>query len=65
MKFLRKKNVLNAKKIILGDFQDFGCVNSFDKNCIRCDDIMDMDVCTQCEEGYEIDEFGECSEIEN
>jgi len=44
---------------------EFGCVDSFLKHCIRCDDIMDMDVCTQCEEGYEVDEFGECSEIEN
>ena len=42
----------------------FGCVDSFLSHCIRCDDIMDMDVCTQCEEGYEIDEYGDCVEIE-
>jgi hypothetical protein len=23
-----------------------------------------MDSCTECEEGYEIDEYGECVEIE-
>ena len=44
---------------------EFGCVDSFLEHCIRCGNIMDMDVCTQCEEGYEVDEFGECSEIEN
>ena len=38
----------------------FGCIDSFLKNCIRCDNIFDLEVCTECEVGYEIDEFGEC-----
>ena len=42
----------------------FGCIDSFLDNCIRCDNIFDMDVCTECEEGYEIDYYGECVEIE-
>ena len=42
----------------------FGCIDSFLNNCIRCDNIFDMDSCTECEEGYEIDEYGECVEIE-
>ena len=44
--------------------EEFGCIDSFLNNCVRCDNIFDMDVCTECEEGYEIDEFGECVEIE-
>ena len=44
--------------------KEFGCIDSFLTNCIRCDNIFDMDVCTECEEGYEIDEYGECVEIE-
>ena len=44
--------------------EEFGCVDSFLKHCIRCDDIMDMEKCTKCEEGYEIDELGYCVEIE-
>ena len=44
--------------------KEFGCVDSFLTNCIKCDNIFDMDVCTECEEGYEIDEYGECVEIE-
>ena len=40
-------------------------VNTFLKNCIRCDNVLDLDWCTKCEEGYEIDEYGECVEIEN
>ena len=44
--------------------KEFGCVNSFDKNCIRCDDIFDLDTCTQCEEGYKIGEYGKCEKNE-
>ena len=42
----------------------FGCIDTFLEHCIKCDDIMNLDICTQCEEGYEIDEYGECSKIE-
>ena len=42
----------------------FGCIDSFLLHCIRCDDIMNLDICTQCEEGYEIDEIGDCVKIE-
>ena len=42
----------------------FGCIDSFLLHCIRCDDIMNLDMCTQCEEGYEIDEIGDCVKIE-
>ena len=42
----------------------FGCIDSFLEHCIRCDDIFNLDMCTQCEEGYEINEYGECDEIE-
>jgi hypothetical protein len=38
----------------------FGCVDTFLKNCVRCDNILDLDWCTECEEGYEIDEYGDC-----
>ena len=40
--------------------KEFGCIDSFLHNCIRCDNIFDMDVCTECEEGYKINEYGEC-----
>ena len=38
----------------------FGCVDTFLKNCIRCDNVLDLDLCTECEEGYDIDEYGDC-----
>ena len=40
--------------------KEFGCIDSFLKNCIRCDDIFNLDSCTQCENGYQIDENGYC-----
>lgn len=43
--------------------EEFGCIDSFLDNCIKCNNIFDMDVCTECEEGYEIDEYGDCTEI--
>ena len=38
----------------------YGCVDTFLRNCIRCDNILELDWCTECEEGYEIDEIGDC-----
>lgn len=42
----------------------FGCVESYDENCLECNDILNLDKCTKCIEGYEIDEDGECIRIE-
>lgn len=44
--------------------KDFGCIDTFLNNCIRCDDNSDLDICTQCEDGYEANRFGECIGIE-
>ena len=38
----------------------YGCVDTFLKNCIRCDNLLELDWCTECEKGYEIDEYGDC-----
>ena len=38
----------------------YGCVDTFLKNCVRCDNILELDMCTECEKGYEIDEIGDC-----
>ena len=40
--------------------KDLGCIDTFLKNCVRCDNVLDLDWCTECEEGYEIDEIGDC-----
>lgn len=35
--------------------KDFGCIsNYFNKNCLRCDNILDISNCTKCEKGYKL-----------
>ena len=42
----------------------FGCVETFEENCLECNDISDFDKCTKCVDGYEIDEKNnKCVEI--
>ena len=43
--------------------KEFGCVETYNDNCLECNDILDFDYCTKCFEGYEINRFGECVEI--
>ena len=38
----------------------FGCIKTFLKNCIKCDDLFNLFECTECEEGYKINEYGMC-----
>ena len=40
--------------------KEFGCIDSFHKNCLRCDDVVNLDECTQCDIGYELDKEGNC-----
>ena len=43
----------------------FGCIEINSDNCLECNDIFDFSKCTKCLEGYELDEYDECVEIEN
>ena len=38
----------------------YGCVETNVKNCLRCDNILDFDECTECVEGYELSDNNEC-----
>ena len=38
----------------------FGCVDTYAKNCLKCDDIFDFDSCTECLEGFTMNDNGEC-----
>ena len=42
----------------------FGCIEIYDKYCLECNDLLNLDKCTKCVEGYEISEYGLCTEIE-
>ena len=38
----------------------FGCMNTFIQFCSKCDNIMDLFSCTECEEGFEVNDYGIC-----
>ena len=38
----------------------FGCIKTFLQNCVKCDDLFNLFACTECEEGYKINEYGMC-----
>ena len=42
----------------------FGCIELYYDNCLECNDILKLNKCTKCKDGYEIDYYDECSEIE-
>ena len=41
----------------------FGCVDTLVKNCLKCDNLTNFNKCTQCDEGYELNERYECDKI--
>ena len=43
---------------------DFGCVETFTKNCLECNDILDLNKCTKCFDGYELNLENKCTKIE-
>ena len=38
----------------------FGCIQNNDFRCEECNNLMNFEECTKCEEGYEFNERGEC-----
>ena len=42
----------------------FGCVEGAVDNCLECNDLSDFYVCTKCMEGFQLDKYGDCKEIE-
>ena len=54
------------KENIYGMYQclnkELGCVDTFTENCKRCDITENFYECTECLEGYELDEFNNCIE---
>ena len=40
--------------------KDFGCVHTFYGNCLECDDLLNLDECTKCDEGFKINDYGKC-----
>jgi hypothetical protein len=38
----------------------YGCVETKDENCYRCDDIYDFNICTECYDEFEKSDEGKC-----
>ena len=38
----------------------YGCVETLAENCLRCDDLYDINTCTECAQGYVLDSNEEC-----
>ena len=41
----------------------FGCVETYDHYCLECNNIFELDKCTKCFEGYELNDENQCVEI--
>ena len=41
----------------------FECVESFASNCLLCDEGIDFDKCTKCEDGYQLDDDNDCAPV--
>lgn len=37
-----------------------GCIETLRENCLKCDDLDDSNICTQCAEGYTLNDYGDC-----
>ena len=42
----------------------FGCVETFEENCLECNNISDLYSCTKCDKGYQLNEYGMCEKKE-
>lgn len=40
--------------------ENYGCIETLRENCLKCDDLSDSNFCTQCAEGYTLNDYGEC-----
>ena len=37
-----------------------GCIEIFFEGCSKCDNLLDLNTCTECKEGYQMTVFGRC-----
>ena len=39
---------------------DFGCVETYNDNCLECNDSFNLYICTKCLDGYELNKYNKC-----
>ena len=68
---LEKMGYVICKKCHIKDYEDnplcsnkfYGCVETLSENCLRCDDLYDLDLCTECAEGYILNDDNKCVKL--
>ena len=61
----KRNGICQKCKSDVGNFclnKDFECIKIYSENCLECNDIFDLNSCTKCLNGYEINMFGRCIE---
>ena len=58
----KEKNIYNYE-LCLNKY--FGCVETSAKNCLKCDDPLDTEICTECYEGFKLTDNNYCVKNEN
>ena len=44
---------------------DFRCIEAYyDPNCLECNNLTEIGDCTKCMDGFELDDYNNCFEIE-
>ena len=43
--------------------KNYGCVETLTENCLRCDGLVDLYTCNECNEGYELDANYNCVKL--
>ena len=47
------KDIINSNNFEYCANEIFGCLETWVRNCLRCDDLSNLYECTECEEGYD------------
>ena len=40
----------------------FGCVRTYNRGCLKCENLTDLWECNECDEGFKLTEYGVCKE---
>ena len=58
------KKCLNNEEYSFCLNSNFGCFDLFFDYCLECNDVLDLEKCTKCFDGYKINEYDQCEEID-
>ena len=59
----KKCNIKDYEDNLLCSNKFYGCLETLAENCLRCDDLYDLDLCTECAEGYILNDDNKCVKL--